>query len=92
MFAFCQCLLSIELICRQITCDLYQQVIKFPKKKKIKTKLTKTNEGFFISAALLYLKKRHDDFSVIVESHTSGFCSRVVLELDWGHIIYILGQ
>ena len=88
MFAFCQCLLSIELICRQITCDLYQQVKKFP--KKIKTKQKQMNEGFFISAALLYLKKRHDDFSVIVESHTSGFCSRVVLELDWGHIIYIL--
>ena len=40
MFAFCQCLLSIELICRQITCDLYQdqQVKKFPKKIKTKQK------------------------------------------------------
>ena len=35
MFAFCQCLLSIALICRQITCDLYQQVEIF---LKIKTK------------------------------------------------------
>ena len=34
MFAFCQCLLSIALICRQITCDLYQQVEKFQKKSK----------------------------------------------------------
>ena len=34
MFAFCQCLLSIALICRQITCDLYQQVENFFKKSK----------------------------------------------------------
>ena len=34
MFAFCQCLLSIALICRQITCDLYQQVESFFKKSK----------------------------------------------------------
>ncbi len=53
MFAFCQCLLIIALICRQIKYDLYQQVEKFKKKK---------NEGFVIAAALLYLKKRHDDF------------------------------
>ena len=34
MFAFCQCLLSIALICRQITCDLYQRVESFFKKSK----------------------------------------------------------
>ena len=85
MFAFCQCLLSIELICRQITCDLYQQVEIFYKKSK-------QMRGSLSLLLFCTSKKRHDDFSVIVESHTSGFCSRVVLELDWGHIIYILGQ
>ena len=38
MFAFCQCLLSIELICRQITCDLYQQGKILKKNRKIKTR------------------------------------------------------
>ena len=40
MFAFCQCLLSIALICRQITCDLYQQVeFSFKKSKQMRDSL-----------------------------------------------------
>ena len=41
MFAFCQCLLSIALICRQITCDLYQQVeFCFKKSKQMRGSLS----------------------------------------------------